>query len=336
MLSYVAWLLFWSIVQILVLHRLSISWRIAVIDASVSNALLFVAGLVTVNLFHFYQPGNKKYFFRIIWGIVFTALYMVAVNYLLSAILRNESSYLLFLQSSLPIRFAFSLLIIAFLTVIGWMWNYAERQRLAESRKSDTEKLFREAELAKLRQQLHPHLLFNSLNSISALVGSRPEEARKMIQQLSDFLRGTLRKDDQQLASFSEELELLHLYMEIEKVRFSHRLTAEITCDEACKKMLLPPLLLQPLVENAIKFGLYDTTEAVTIKIDAKADNGMLSVTISNPYDPQTAQPRQGAGFGLESVKKRLYLVYFRNDLLVVKKDATVFHTLLKIPQPNA
>lgn len=336
MLSYVAWLSFWSVVQILVLHRLGITWKIALIDAAVSNALLFVAGLVTVNMFHFYQPGKKRYFFRVTWGIVFTALYMVLLNYTLSMVLHKQTSYLLFLESSLPIRFAFSLLIIAFLTVIGWMWNYTERQRVEESRKSDTDKLFREAELGKLRQQLHPHLLFNSLNSISALVGSRPEEARKMIQQLSDFLRGTLRKDEQLLVSFSEELELLRLYMEIEKVRFSHRLTAEINCDDTCKKMLLPPLLLQPLVENAIKFGLYDTIEAVTIKIDAKAENGFLSIVISNPYDPQTAQPRQGAGFGLDSVKKRLQLLYFRNDLLVVKKDANVFHTLLKIPQTHA
>lgn len=324
------------IVQAFVLHRLGLSWKFSLIDAGVSNGLLYVAGFVPIHVYHYYQPNSKNHFYRLIWCIIFAGLYLAGANYLLSTIFHGEQAYLNFLHSSLPIRFAFSLLIISFLIVIGWMWNYSEEQRKAESRKADTDKLFREAELAKLRQQLHPHLLFNSLNSISALVGSRPEEARKMIQQLSDFLRGTLRKDEKELVSFSEELELLKLYMDIEKVRFSHRLSTEINVDEASAKMLLPPLLLQPLVENAIKFGLYDTTETVTICITAKAETGFLLIEVKNPYDPSTAQPRQGAGFGLESVKKRLYLLYFRKDLLSIKKEHNFFHTFLKIPQANA
>src|SRR5690606_14447843 len=128
-----------------------------------------------------------------------------------------------------------------------------------EKRTKTAQELAREAELSKLRQQLQPHFLFNSLNSISALAGTRPEEARKMIHQLSDFFRSTLKKESQKLIPFSEELEHLTLYLEIEKVRFGHRLRTDVTCSNEALMYRIPPLLLQPIVENAIKFGLYDT-----------------------------------------------------------------------------
>src|SRR5690606_9569496 len=124
---------------------------------------------------------------------------------------------------------------------------------------ADSEKLAKEAELFKLRQQLHPHFLFNSLNSINSLIGSRPAEARKMVQQLSDFLRGTLRKEESQLVSLKEELQYLGLYLDIEKLRFGSRLITEIETQEGADALFIPSLLLQPIVENAIKFGLYDT-----------------------------------------------------------------------------
>jgi two-component system LytT family sensor kinase len=188
--------------------------------------------------------------------------------------------------------------------------------------------------LSKLRQQLQPHFLFNSLNSISALVGTKPEEARKMIQELSDFLRGTIKKDDQQYVKLEEELKHLHLYLAIEKVRFGHRLKTEIKQEEQTNKMLLPPLLLQPLVENAIKFGLYDTIGEITIRLEAKVIDNHLCIRIENPFDPETSQPQPGTGFGLNSVQRRLYLLYGRNDLLSTQQNSTIFLTDLKIPQP--
>jgi two-component system, LytTR family, sensor kinase len=193
--------------------------------------------------------------------------------------------------------------------------------------------MVREAELTKLRQQLQPHFLFNSLNSISALAGSKPEQARKMIQQLSDFLRGTLKKDDQQLVPLSDELQHLDLYLEIEKVRFGHRLNTEIHCDRTLNNLMLPSLLLQPIVENAIKFGLYDTTDAVLIQIETRLEKNELVVEVKNPYDATTAAPNKGTGFGLSSVQRRLYLLYARTDLLKTKAAEKEFITTIHIPQ---
>ena len=184
-----------------------------------------------------------------------------------------------------------------------------------------------------LRQQLQPHFLFNSLNSINALIGFKPELARKMIHQLSDFLRGTLRKDDQQQVSLSEELQHLNLYLEIEKVRFGHRLKTEISCDENCGACVMPAMLLQPLVENAIKFGLYDTTEEVVVSIRAELDGNYLELIVQNPFDPKTSRPRQGTGFGLSAVQRRLYLLFARNDLMETHANDNIFTTIIKIPQ---
>ena len=202
-----------------------------------------------------------------------------------------------------------------------------------EKRRQLEEKENKEAELYRLRQQLQPHFLFNSLNSISALAGSRPEEARKMIQQLSDFLRGTIRKDELQRVAFDDELHQLSLYLDIEKVRFGHRLQTNINVEEDCHSLKLPPMLLQPLVENAIKFGLYDTTGEVNITIDVKCVDNMLEVSVSNPFDPASHFHKKGTGFGLSSLQRRLYLLFGRNDLAKTEVNKEQFTITVKIPQ---
>lgn len=219
------------------------------------------------------------------------------------------------------------------MAMMSILWYNQQEQQASLKRKSDTEKLAREAELYKLRLQLQPHFLFNSLNSINALIGFQPQEARKMVQQLSEFLRSTLRKDDSQPVFLAEELQTLALYLEIEKMRFGHRLQTEIKADETCKTQKLPPMLLQPLVENAIKFGLYDTTGQVCISLKARAIDNHLEVLISNPFDPQTATKKQGTGFGLTGVQRRLYLLFGRQDLLRTTIENQTFKATLKIPQ---
>jgi len=231
------------------------------------------------------------------------------------------------------IRLFTNFLAIGWMAMISMLWYGQQDQKENEKRKAEAEKLARDAELYNLRQQLQPHFLFNSLNSINALIGFKPDEARKMIHQLSDFLRGTLRKEDQQQVSLADELEHLNLYLEIEKVRFGHRLQTEISCDETCGAAILPSMMLQPLVENAIKFGLYDTTEDVVVSIRGEMEGNYLQIMVQNPYDPQTSRPRQGTGFGLSGVQRRLYLLFARNDLMETHANDNIFTTIIKIPQ---
>jgi LytS/YehU family sensor histidine kinase len=236
-------------------------------------------------------------------------------------------------SKSSTIRYGIGFLILGCMATMCLLWFTQKEQKEMDARKMEAEKLAKEAELYKLRQQLQPHFLFNSLNSISALVGNQPEKARKMIYQLSDFLRGTLKKEEQQLVNLEEELEYLELYLDIEKVRFGHRLSTIVDCKENCRLMKLPPLLLQPVVENAIKFGLYDTTDDITIRISATGENNFLEVIVENPFDPETSSPKKGTGFGLSSVQRRLYLLFARNDLVETKTENNLFITKVRIPQ---
>ena len=237
------------------------------------------------------------------------------------------------LHLSLSIRFSIAFLLLGCITMISILWYNQQEQKEQEDRKTDAEKLTKEAELFKLRQQLQPHFLFNSLNSINALIGNRPQEARKMVQQLSDFLRGTIKKEETQWVTLQEELQYLELYLDIEKVRFGNRLATEIEIDENTQQLKLPALLLQPIVENAIKFGLYDTTGDTVIRLYAAKEENDLVIRVLNPFDPETSSPKLGIGFGLKSIQRRLYLLFARTDLLMTDAKQNIFTTIVKIPQ---
>ncbi len=311
-----------------------INWVFALTDTLLTNGLLITTCLLIMTNLRFYNPRKGKFVHLLVLCLAVSGLWTGLVKLGLTLLLTGEASYDSFLERSMPLRFDMALLITGCCSLISTVWFSQEEQKENEQRKIDAEKLAREAELYKLRQQLQPHFLFNSLNSISALAATQPQQARKMIQQLSDFLRGTLKKEDLQQIPLKEELQYLNLYLEIEKVRFGHRLSTVVESDESADDKVLPAMLLQPLVENAIKFGLYDTTEAITIRILAKTENNYLKVIVENPFDEETSKPGQGTGFGLSSVRRRLYLLYARNDLLETTAKNNLFTTTLKIPQP--
>ena len=330
---YVAWWVFWAGIQTWVLHYLGLNWHESIIDSLVSNGLLALACFAAIILYRYYQPGTSNRIYRLVFALSITILYSITFRWLITYLLGADEYYVDFLEKSMPIRSIISLLVLTFLTITNWLLYNIQEQKEKEQRRNDAEQLVKEAELARLRQQLQPHFLFNSLNSISALAGTKPNEARKMIQQLSDFLRGTLKKDEQQTVSLHEEIEHLKLYLEIEKVRFGHRLQVDINMECDNKDVSLPPLLLQPIVENAIKFGLYDTVDDITISISCHFENNYLQIQIKNPFDSDTQQAHEGTGFGLSSVQRRLFLLYARNDLMTTEKKNGQFITSLKIPQ---
>lgn len=319
--------------QSAILFWFGFSVQISLLDSSVSILLLAIACYLIGNNLKYYRPEKNRYLLMLLYCSILASMWLLVNNWTLDKLIQNDLHYSEFLYNSLPVRFFIGLLIIGLMAMVSVVWYTQQDQKETEKRKLEAESLARDAELYNLRQQLQPHFLFNSLNSITALIGSRPEEARKMIHQLSDFLRGTLKKEDQQPVSLIDELEHLQLYLDIEKVRFGHRLSTEISYNEACKTKLLPPMLLQPIVENAIKFGLYDTTGVVTISIFGECVENELHITVQNPYDPDTTRPKHGTGFGLSGVKRRLHLLFGRTDLLETTSYSHIFTTIVKIPQ---
>lgn len=325
----------WSVyfcVQTALLLWYTYSWT-NILQDSLLNASLVALGTLTIgNMLHYYQPKRGSYFNITIWIVSLAAMSIALGKYLLP-LLVADIDYLSFVSISLPLRFCINALVIGAMSIIFMFWNMVRNQKENEQRKMDAERLAREAELYNLRQQLQPHFLFNSLNSIIALIGRKPEEARNMTFQLSDFLRGTLRKDDQQLIPLSDEIEHLKLYLEIEKVRFGHRLATTLSYTDDCAACKLPAMILQPLVENAIKHGLYGTTEQVNISLEAKKEDNLLVIQITNPYDKENSPSRKGTGFGLRGVQRRLFLLFGRTDLLHTASATHIFTSTIKIPQ---
>lgn len=221
-------------------------------------------------------------------------------------------------------------LLLLFSVIVALHRRMAETER-RYALQQDAVALLKEAELFKLRQQLQPHFLFNSLNAISALTITAPDKAVEMVNRLANFLRTAVKQGKSELVPLSEELDYLRQYLWIEAVRFGDRLHIKWKMDEGVAAQI-PPFLLQPLMENAIRFGVYGRTGEVTISIHIAMDRNILRITIANPYDP-TMKASGGTGFGLEGIRRRLWLIYARQDLLQTAEADGHFSTTLLIPQ---
>ena len=206
-----------------------------------------------------------------------------------------------------------------------------ENSRHAEAQAVEARVLARDAELKALKAQVNPHFLFNSLNSISALTSIDPARARDMCVLLGDFLRLTLGLGEKTSVRFSEELDLLQKYMAIEKVRFGTRLTMLEEIQEESKPCLLPPLLLQPLVENAVKHGIASLPEGGQVRVAAQRQNGRLAILVENSWDPDSP-PRRSGGRGLKNVQLRLEARYGKDASLHVNNEGDLFQVSLSLP----
>lgn len=310
----------------------------SILDASIHWLLLggFTYGLI--NTLAFYFPEKAQTAALLLAPIFLTGLWAVISFWLLQWVLQMNlvpsNHYLSWFATTRTYRITVGFLI--FLAAAGFaiLWYKISAKTDADKREQELESLKRDAELFKLKQQLQPHFLFNSLNSVIALIGSRPNEARDMTQKLSQFFRGTVQRGDQKLMPLSDELEHLKLYLEIEQVRFGHRLKVNSQIEELSLPCKLSPLVLQPLLENAIKFGLYGTTGPIEIQMQSALSQNVLQVEITNPFDKEY-KPQAGTGFGLKSVNRRLYLIYGRTDLLKADSKQNSFKITLRIPQSH-
>jgi hypothetical protein len=192
--------------------------------------------------------------------------------------------------------------------------------------------LAREAELRAFKAQVDPHFLFNSLNAVASMCGSRPMEAREMAQRLADFFRLILRLGALERITLAEEIDLVEHYLAIEKVRFGDRLSVRIAVDEAASQCMVPPLLLQPLVENAVRHGVASMVEGGAIDIVGTLENHMLRIVIDNPADPDRADAR-GEGVGLENARGRISAVSEGRALFQAQESAGQFRVVIELPR---
>jgi len=230
-----------------------------------------------------------------------------------------------------PVLLGTGLVLFLLAVALHYLLVAFEESRRAEAQALEFQILSRDAELRALRAQIHPHFLFNALNSISALITTRPEEARRVCILLGDFLRRSLTLGARDRVSFADELALAEDLLAIEKVRFGDRLRHESRVEEATRACSVPPLLLQPLVENAVTHGIAQSLDGGTIRLLAERRGGRLRVVIENPRDPDTPG-RKGTGIGIENVRRRLDAVYGREAELRLQVDAGTFRVELSLP----
>ncbi|HLY16409.1 MAG TPA: histidine kinase [Bryobacteraceae bacterium] len=230
-----------------------------------------------------------------------------------------------------PLLFGMGVLI--YLLSAGMHYSMASVEESKEALNREMQALVaaRDAELKALKAQINPHFLFNSLNSISALAGIDAARAREMCVRLSDFLRSSLRMGERETVPLSEELELAHNYLGVEQVRFGGRLQVEQQIEPGCEAALVPPLLLQPLVENAVKHGIASLVDGGTILLAARLDETSLRLTVENPFDPEGSTARKN-GLGLQIVKRRLAARYGDRAAMAVESGDRRYRAEILVP----
>ena len=234
-------------------------------------------------------------------------------------------------RAQTPFLFTVSVMLYLLVVAVHYVVLSFEAVRAAERQQLELQVLTRDAELRALRAQVDPHFLYNSLNSISALTGSDPAAARRMCLLLAEFLRSTLRVSMQQRITMAEELALADRFLSIEQVRFGDRLKVERTIDENAMECQVPPLVLQPLLENAVGHGIAGMVDGGTIRLDVVRHGDRVAITVDNPRDPD-AMPRKRGGVGLENVRKRLALLFGGGARMDATASETGFRVAIDLP----
>ena len=262
---------------------------------------------------------------------LFVALWVLTGNTICPLILPNDIEFAQFLHTSIPFRIAiggygYVILILAFYLILYTrdLKERIEREGLLQTK-------VREAELNLLKSQINPHFLFNSLNSACSLTIYNPPKAHEMIIELSEFLRYSLANGNNRFTQLSDEISNIKRYLEIEKIRFGDKLKFEFKLDELSLCMLIPGMMLQPLFENAVKHGVYESSEPVTVTCASKKIGAFTEIVITNTFDPNSP-PRQGTGTGLKNIRERLNLIYHETNLLITRKEIDTFTATLHIP----
>jgi two-component system, LytTR family, sensor histidine kinase AlgZ len=336
-----AYLAVWLPLGCLLVFLIKVSGGIATLEATVlvlPMAVLFAAACLsawyTCRATPLRSSGITRVFVTHLLAAFILSFAWVQIGRLYARALSSTASF-----QGLDVRYDTHAAILVVSGVLLYLVNVGffyvlialEASRAAEASVLETNILARDAELKALKAQVNPHFLFNSLNSISALTSSDPAKAREMCILLAEFLRMTLGLGEKSSIPLSEELSLLHRFLAIEKVRFGSRLLMTEEISDECKTMLIPPLLLQPLIENAVTHGIANLPDGGMVRLAADCQNGRLSILVENTFDAE-ATPGHRHGMGLENVRQRLEARYQKLANMRVTPNATHFQVNLSLP----
>ncbi len=305
-----------------------------IIAGSIFNFLFALIGIVTWYAVLYSFPEKKGIVNLIINHITAAVLLVIALNFtslFLIKILTSEHLYKVVADHIFWFN-SIGVVYYAILVLIYYLIIYNQNLKDRKQNEDRLMAIIKETELNLLKSQINPHFLFNSLNSISSLTLTNPAKAQEMIIQLSDFLRYSISRHSNQMSTLKHELENIQRYLSIEKIRFGSRFEYQTDITPECYNKTLPALILQPLYENAIKHGVHESAETITLHTMATVENNFLAITISNNFDPDTPA-KKGSGIGLKNIHERLRLTYHSEGLIQIKKTNNNFEVKLRIPQ---
>ncbi len=305
-------------------------------------ALLTPAILYFTRKFPFFEKRSRDvaihFLLSLIFAVAQSALYVVTSDFLPIPAYGNETLAERLVGGVLR-NIHNGVLTYAVIVFVVLAINYYHRFREGELRASKLRSQLSEAQLQALKMQLHPHFLFNTLHAVSTLIHKDPEAADQMIARLSDLLRLVLENPARQKVKLSEEIALLEKYLHIEQVRFQDRLRIERDVAESALAAEVPNLILQPLVENAIRHGVSKKSGAGVVRLSAEKINGQLQLGVSDngPGLQNDASEKIREGVGLQNTKARLEQLYgekFSFELLEAAGGGLDIR--IKIPYENS
>lgn len=267
-------------------------------------------------------------------AIVISGVWVLLAKALADVLTASSPSYVglnVQVRKDYPLLFVSGFLLYLLAAAFHYVMLSQELSRLAEQREAKANLLARDSELKALKAQVNPHFLFNSLNSISALTSVDAKRAREMCILLADFLRSTLGLGEKTAIPISEELQLVRAFLAVEKVRFGQRLIVQEYVDPQALDCIVPPLLLQPLVENAINHGVSNLLEGGWIKLEIKHVGADLTMLVENNFDRE-APSRPGTGTGLKNVRQRLEAKFGPRATLMLDNAGDIFRVEITLP----
>jgi two-component system, LytTR family, sensor kinase len=313
--------------------------EVSLADSLVFNVLFCGVGISMWYIVRYSIPDQKN-----IWNVVFNHLSFLTLTLvvwnglsytILSTVFSSNKVYMDLLVVSIPNKIIIGIIFYIVIALVYYLFIYYMNLQEKVKIESRLRMVLKETELNMLKSQINPHFLFNSLNSISSLTITDPGKARDMVIKLSDFLRYSVSNNASSFTTLETEMANIRRYLEIEKVRFGDKLLFAFKLDGSCRTHQIPVMILQPLFENAIKHGVYESTEQVSIEMDCAYKEGYLEIRIVNDFDPN-ARPRKGTGIGLNNIRERLRLLYKNDKLLRTVVDGTRFSVYLSLPNTES
>ena len=326
-----------STVVIVSLQVFSTQWDpfMVVIDTVGSLAILFLFLLPIGYIIQFAGDSPlqapKQFIMPLMASAVMVLIWTGLIILLMEASSIFSEDYMDFTKKTWVMRASVGFLLALVIFLMLQTFYLSNKRVEALERENQLKNLLQRTELQALKNQLNPHFIYNSLNSINSLTITSPEKAREMVGRLSDFLRYALNQDAMQLTTLENELKYIESYLNIEVVRFGERLKFDLKNNNEISKLQVPVMLLQPLFENAVKHGAQKSNQPVNIIFKTQVMENDVNLIVKNNFDKEFAKFRK-EGVGLENVRNRLRLIYGNGNLLSLKSENDVFVATIRLP----